>query len=411
MSVSADKTVYLLLQKTVNEKAYGSIELNKALNAMADKSENPYITALFYGVLRKSLQFDYIIGKLCDKSPKNAIRLILKIGLYRLRYMNVPDYAAVSGAVELCKALGKGGASGFVNAVLKKSGSVKLPEITDGFSLSVVASFPEFLTRLLVNDYGFGFAKDFVLAETETETHVRRNGLKISDVDFALKYPFLKEKITDTGYYVTHNDLEKLEKGDYVVQSRASVLATRRYFRSGDKDVLDLCAAPGGKSAYLYELHGGSAEITACDIHPHRVELISKYARGTGAELKVMRNDATVFNAAFENKFDCVICDVPCSGIGVVNKKPEILLKISPSDSDALEETQRAILSTAARYVKTGGRLCYSTCTVLKRENDGIVENFLKENADFARDGEYMRLFPNTDGCDGFFVATMKKVR
>lgn len=408
--MAADKTVYSLLQKTVNEKAYGSTELNKALNAMADKSENPYITALFYGVLQKSLQFDYIIGKLCDKSPKSSVKLVLKIGLYKLRYMNVPDYAAVNGAVELCKALGKGGASGFVNAVLKKSISVELPEITDTASLAVVASVPEFLAEIIIGDHGFEFAKDLLTANCETNTHIRRNGLKISERDFIEKYPFLAEKSTDTGYYVTHNDMQKLEKGDYIVQSRSSVLAVRRYFRAGDKDVLDLCAAPGGKSVYLYELHGGNAEITACDIHAHRVELIKKYARSAGAKLNVLQNDAAEFYADFENKFDCVICDVPCSGIGVLSKKPEIALKISPDDSDALEGVQRAILSTAARYVKTGGRLCYSTCTVLKRENDFIVGNFLENNRNFVADGDFLRLFPNTDKCDGFFVAVLKRV-
>ena len=412
MSVTADKTVYALLQKTVNEKAYGAIELNKALDGLKTENEKPYITALFYGVLRKSLQFDYIIDRLCDKKPKSAIKLVLKIGLYKLRYMDVPDYAAVSGAVELCKSLGKGGASGFVNAVLKKSCGIGLPKADDEFSLSVNASFPEFLVKILVQDYGFGFTKELLAAECDTRTHIRRNGLRISEADFSEKYAFLTQKSAVGGYYVTHNDLEKLDKSDYIVQSQSSMLAVEKYFRAGDKTILDLCAAPGGKAVYLYELHGKSAEITACDIHPHRVELIKKYALRAGAKIEVMQNDATEFNPLFENKFDCVVCDVPCSGIGVVDKKPEILLKILPEDLDALEKTQRAILSVAARYVKAGGRLCYSTCTVLKRENDNIVGNFLKENENFrAEEGVTVRLFPHMDNCDGFYVTAFERIK
>ena len=409
MSIAADKTVFSLLKKTVNEKAYGSIELNKALESLPDKTENPYITALFYGVLQKSLQLDYILDKLCNKPPQSSIKLILKMGLYKLRYMDVPDYAAVNGAVELCKSLGKGGASGFVNAVLKKSGSVELPQISDEHTLSVNASVPEFLVNLLSADYGFEFAKDLLTAKIDTRTHIRRNGLKIPQREFDEKYAFLAQNSTECGYYVTHNDMQKLEKGDYIIQSLSSMLVAEKFFRENDKTVLDLCAAPGGKAVYTYELHGGNVAITACDIHSHRVELIKKYAAKTGADITAMVSDATVFNSEFESKFDCVICDVPCSGIGVICKKPEILLKITPEDLDEIEKTQRAILRAAARYVKTGGRLCYSTCTVLKRENDGVIENFLKEHSEFAIDGEPMRLFPHLGGHDGFYAVTMKK--
>ncbi len=412
MSSTADKTVYELLQKTVNEKAYGSIELNKALERMADKSEKPYVTALFYGVLQKSLQFDYIIGKLAEKPPKNAIKLILKIGLYKLRYMNVPDHAAVDCAVELCKSVGKGGAAGFVNAVLRKSKTISLPPVTDAFSLSVAASVPEFLTELLISDYGFDFATELLMANLDDRTHIRRNGIKISESEFEKEIGVFDTKKTSCGYYVTHNTLEKLNSENYIVQSLSSMLAVRKFFCESDRKILDLCSAPGGKSVYLYELHKGNADITACDIRPHRVALIEKYARKVGAKLNIMQNDATAFRAEFENGFDCVICDVPCSGIGVIGKKPEIALKISFGDLDALESTQRDILSTAARYVKFGGRLCYSTCTVLKRENDAIIENFLKENKNFElTQGGVMRLFPNVDGCDGFFAAVMQRVK
>ena len=181
---------------------------------------------------------------------------------------------------------------------------------------------------------------------------------------------------------------------------------------------MDLCAAPGGKAVYAATLIG--ADVTACDIHPHRVELIKSYAKSAGVKINAIQNDATVFKPSFESAFDCVICDVPCSGVGVIKNKPDVMLNRKEEDLRSLAELQYKIISTAARYVKPSGTLCYSTCTVFKEENEDVANRFLSENPDFENlsagcekaqactDG-YVRLYPQTHGCDGFFVAKFRR--
>ncbi len=412
-----ERTVYSLLFDVFSKKAYSSVILDKTLKSLpVEQKDKDYITKVFYGVLDKSLQFDYIISSLCKTEPKTAIKIILKIGFYLLRYMSTPVYAAVNKTVELAKVLGKGGASGFVNAVLKKSVDFSLPAITDNKSLSIVSSSPLWLVEELIEDYGFDFTCSLLRFDVSPLTHIRINLFKITKPDFEKKYPFLLCNSSKYGYYVTHNTILKLEKVDYIIQSYSSIAASNYYFEESSRKILDLCAAPGGKSVLLKELYyknGIEANITACDVHPHRVELIKKYAASAGCSFEIMQNDATVFKSEWAGAFDLVICDVPCSGIGVAGSKPEILLNRKQEDIEPLTQLQLNILQTASKYVKTGGFLCYSTCTVLKKENREVVDKFLKNNLDFAitADSKELNLFPHIDNCDGFYAVKLIKGR
>jgi len=279
------------------------------------------------------------------------------------------------------------------------------------------------------------FVEKLLLHESSAETHIRVNKKNISDLAFRKKYPTIAKNKSELGYYVTHNveksGLQRVEQSEYVIQSLASMRAVHKYLEpicSGDKkstdadtradkevnkytpkNILDLCAAPGGKSIYLKELLP-SAKIIACDIHDHRVELIKKYADSVGVKINVQKNDATVFNPEFENQFDLVICDAPCTGIGIAAKKPEILWNRKESDITELQKLQLRILSTAQRYVKDGGRLSYSTCSLFKAENEIVANRFLKAHSNFTQDGLPLTLFPHIDHCDGFFAINFRKL-
>lgn len=176
---------------------------------------------------------------------------------------------------------------------------------------------------------------------------------------------------------------------------------------------------PGGKAVYLAQL---GADVTACDIHPHRVKLIESYAKRMGVKLKAEVSDALKYRSDFSEKFNCVVCDVPCSGIGVMFSKPDVIINRKEGDVGALSALQYSILTTAAAYVADGGQLNYSTCTVFKEENEDIINRFLNENSNFilekaacahvSADGDgFVRLFPKTHNCDGFFVAKLRRVK
>ena len=193
--------------------------------------------------------------------------------------------------------------------------------------------------------------------------------------------------------------------GKVTIQSKTSMLTCEELHPDNGDQILDLCAAPGGKSVYMAEL--ASCAVTACDIHPHRVELIESYKRRLGVEnVKTLVHDATKENKAFIDKFDKVLCDVPCSGIGVANKKPDIYLNMTNESIKDLPNIQYKILNTAKLYVKKGGVLVYSTCTTLPQENKDIIDKFLKENNDFEIVSQKQYLQDN-EGIDGFYVAKM----
>lgn len=400
--------------------AYSSIELNKALNSLHDERDKAYVSRLFYGVLSKNVQLDYILGMLAPKKPKPKVAVVIKTGIYMLRYMDEPDYAVTNTQTELIKKLGKKELSGFVNAVLRKSKDVKIP-ISDKdkvFETSINFSCPLWITKKLVSQYGLDFTRAYLGATPTDKTHVRVNTDKISKEDFKAKLSFFKE--TPCGFFVEYSDLKKTDSSLYTVQSLASGLAVK-YYAAGLGEgvkVLDLCAAPGGKAVYIAQLL--KASVTACDIYPHRVELIRSYARRMGVNLTAVENDATVYRPEFSEKFDCVICDVPCSGLGVMFSKPDVTFNRSEKDIPVLNAIQSAVLEQAAKYVKKGGFVNYSTCTVLREENEDIVRRFLSVHPDFslvrasaegveADEDGFVRLFPQTDGCDGFFVAKLRR--
>ncbi|MBE5733073.1 MAG: 16S rRNA (cytosine(967)-C(5))-methyltransferase RsmB [Clostridiales bacterium] len=419
-SLERQKIIYEALCKVYKDGAYSQIQLDEAIsNNELTQEDKAYVTAYFYGVIEKDTALEYFISKLCSKRPKPAIVVLLKMGIYGARYSQTPLYAVIDNAVTLCKEV-KREVSGFVNAVLRKCKDCPLPDKKDkALYLSVLASVPVWLAKAMIVDYGEEKATEILTARLLTDTHIRLNYDKITNEEFEKRVTtFTKSKY---GYYVKPEVFNKLKPDEFTPMSLASMIATSCYkslIKEGAK-VLDTCSAPGGKSVYLSSL--GSYSITSCDIHPHRVELIKKYAKRMNAKLdEVVVNDATILKEEWQNTFDAVICDVPCSGIGVISSKPDILLNRKEEDIAELAKLQLKILNVSAKYLKDDGVLFYSTCTVLRRENDNVVKNFLSINPDFEVvkievDGvtsdkrNYVRLLPNVDGTDGFFVVALKR--
>lgn len=326
-----------------------------------------------YGVLDKDVYLSYIIGQNTKTAPKSAVKLILKIALYMLEFMGKHDYMVVDSAVELTKKLGKSGAAGFVNGFLRSYKLPSLPEdATNG--LSIKCSTPLWLTKKIRRSYkaeaeqilsaqSLGQCVRFVRGE---ERYADGNRIK-TPFDGVYIYPNF---VRDEGFFA----------GDYTFQSVGSVAIGAAI--SPCERVLDACAAPGGKSVLLA---GKCKSVISCELHSHRAQLIGEYARRMGVDnIEVITADSSQFKAEFEGAFDAVLCDVPCSGTGVINENPDIKLNRSESDIPSLNAVQSAILANCARYVKSGGTLYYSTCSILPEENDSIAVGFLNTHADYG---------------------------
>ncbi len=367
-------------------------------------------TKICYGVLEKDVYLDYIIGSNCERAPKRSIKLILKIALYLLEFMSKHDYMVVDNAVELAKKLGKTGASGFINGFLRSYKIPKLPQKADD-ALSVTASAPLWLAKKLRRSYkseAFDVLSTpskglCVRFERNAENYLDREHIK-TPFDGAYIFPNF---VRDSGFF----------EGDYTFQSVGSIAICSAI--SPCERLLDACAAPGGKSVLLSKK---CKKVTAQELHGHRVELIKSYAERMGAEnIAAVCADATVFNEAYSGCFDSVLCDAPCSGTGVINENPDIKLFRRESDIASLTELQLKILQNCAKYVKSGGYLYYSTCSVLPEENDSVVYNFLQSNDEFEIEWAVcplehrktrfgLQFLPHISMGAGFYFCKMKKV-
>lgn len=422
-------TAYRCLDSVFRKRAFSGTELNDALKNCAEK-DRPLVTKLFYGTLDLSIKYDYVLS-LYAKKIKPSVATALKMGLCAFETLNIPQAAAVNETVALTKNLGKGGASGFVNAVMRRAvddlSEGRINFGSDGLEAAALKNgFPLWAARLLEKDFGSETAKKFVShRDEESRGHVRYNPFRTSIRAFEdlleSKGICFKRGPFQGGYYVKGR-LRGVPDDLYTFQSVGSMAVAFACASTNAEKFLDLCAAPGGKSVLFAQLRPQS-EVVSCDVLPHRVELIKKYADRMGTEnVSALQNDAALFNPRFENAFNCVLCDVPCSGFGVLSSKPDIKLFKKESDLEELSALQGGILRTAARYVKAGGSLIYSTCTVFKKENDDAVGRFLLENKNFVAEEirlpfdfstekeKFVRFLPFRDGIDGFFIARLKRL-
>lgn len=420
-------SAYKILSKVYQDGTYSNM-------AFLGERVSDMSTRLVYGTLEENVKIDYILSQLIEKKPQKSVLTLLKIGTYALLNLSdVPKFAIVSECVEVAKSNGKGGASGFINAVLKKvaDGKYSLPKESDENYLSVTYSKPQWFCDKLEKQYGKEVARIILSAKSTTLEHIRINSRMTteSDVEFLLKKNKTDFKKSDVGgYIVKANDTVRhmFDKGLVTFQSPSSILAVKALGVTDGAQILDICSAPGGKAVYMSELcpHG---KVVACDLYPHRVALIQKYKNCMHTpNVKAVQADACVLNEEWKDAFDFVLCDAPCSCLGTFKKHPDVFLNKDESCISELAATQRKILENAAKYLKVGGAMVYSTCTLFEEENENVVHDFLEKNVDFVLEhisglekidgGKYLdnkgmiQILPH-DEYDGFFIAKIRRVK
>ncbi len=405
---------YSILNKVYSEKTF----LKQAINSSFIEEKNRALTIkTCYGVLDKDIELSYYISKLAEKSPKLVIRTILKISMYAIKYLEKKEYAVTKNAVELTKKLGKGGMAGFVNAFLRKFINTKIELPNDDFKrLSVKYSYPEFAVKSLVKTYGFERTEKIISATNEStclafygvdgKDYLEKLGVEFTDTPFDNVY-IAKRFVRNTDY----------DKGIYTYQALGSIAICEEV--EPCENLLDACAAPGGKSVRLsYKCKN----VTSLDIHEHRVELIEEYKKRMGRENIATRvADSKIKIDEFINKFDAVLVDAPCSGLGVMNDNPDIKLNREENNVLELNKEQVAILKTVSNYVKKGGYLYYSTCSVLDSENIEIIKAFMSDikgfeickiNSKLPHESvmDTNQFLPDISGGLGFYIAKLKRV-
>ena len=363
---------FLILTKVYKEGTY----LKQAIASTPVEPLNKARTVkICYGVMERDLWLDAVISSNTQKPPKSTVKIILKIAIYMLEELGKHDYMVVDYAVELTKKLGKEGAAGFVNAFLRSYKLPKAPERADE-RIALECSAPLWLVKKLRRSYK---------GETEEILNTPSQGVCVRFERDADKYLYKPHAETPfDGVYIFKNFVrdEGFFAGDYTFQSVGSQAICAAI--SPVQSLLDACAAPGGKSVLLSKQ---CKEVVSCELHGHRVELINSYAQRMGVEnVTAMQADSSLFNPEFEGRFDAVLVDAPCSGTGVINENPDIKLFRKESDISELSGLQLKILNNCARYLKEGGALYYSTCSILPEENDSVAHAFLAANPDFGLD-------------------------
>lgn len=427
-------------------KAYSNITINKYLSryniAPIDKG---FITKLVYGVLENKLYLDYIIKQFSRTKFKKInpyIINILRIGLYQICFLDkIPNSAAVNESVKITKQI-NARLSGFVNGILRNYirnlSKVVLPSCTKNpiGHLSIKYSHPKWLVELWVKEYGVDFTEKLLESNNQPpKLTIRTNTLKINTYDLIDK---LKKEGVDcrTGNYVNEaviidnmekslEDLDSFKEGLFQVQDESSMVVGHVLAPNKDDFVIDVCSAPGGKATHIAELMENKGHILARDIHEHKLNLINQNTKRLGIKIiETNQYDASLLDNSLLNKADKVLIDAPCSGFGIIRRKPEIRYFKESKDIVKLSKLQLDILNTCSKYVKPNGYLIYSTCTIQSEENIGVVNRFLKFNDNFelvdineylpdriTTDNKYIQLYPHISGIDGFFISKLRRIK
>lgn len=419
--INSRETAMKVLYEIEYEGAYSNMALKNALRyGEISHRDKAFITHLVYGVTDKKLTLDYIISKFSKiklKKISKYILIILRMGVYQIKFMDkVPESAAVNECVKLARRYGHGASAGFVNGMLRNVVRIDIEYPKDKIEyMSVKYSVPLWLCKKWITDFGYEFTNELLKSfEQSARVCVRPNTLKITAQG-------LSDKLNDEGnkaevknnlVYIEGLDIgndELYKKGYYTVQDEAAYTAGKVLAPKVGETIIDMCAAPGGKTTHLAELMCNKGEIFAFDIHEHKIEIIQKNAERLGISIiKAEISDGSVFNEKYAEKADKILCDVPCSGLGIIRRKPEI--KWNRNEADDFPLLQKQILLNASRYLKRGGELVYSTCTINKEENEEVTSGFLKENSNFEKLYE-KTFYPHIDNTDGFYICKIKRIR
>lgn len=425
-----DKTrrgAFLVLRDVEENKAYTNIALSNYIKRVGPPNV-PLLRELVYGVVRQKLYLDWVIGNFV-KTPisklHTAERILLRLGLYQLIFLNsIPDYAAVDETVELSKTYARGREK-FINGVLRQyqrdKDYIDFPPRAEGeiHYLATKHSFEPWIVSMWLDLYGSERTEHLLEALNKTpRLCIRANTLKTDA-------PGLADRLGKLGFKTEQDsDLPNLlfvagegllatnlyTTGLFSVQDKASQTVVECLDAKPGDTVVDVCAAPGGKAMAIAEDMENVGRIIATDIYKRKVELIEAEAKRLGVKIvEPWSWDARVIDSELIGIADKVLADVPCSGLGTARRKPEVKYKDLDSEMKNLPQLQLDILKTAAHYVRPGGVLVYSTCTIAQRENEDVVMAFLKNNVEFEMDDK-VQLLPSMDETDGFFICRMKRV-
>lgn len=402
------------------------------------KADRGFFSKVVHGVVEYRLQLDFIIKKYNEgKRIKPVIREILRMAIYQMLYMDrVPDRAIINEAVNLVKLRRLTALTGFVNGILRKISSEK--ETVSFDDIGIRYSMPEFLLDIIKENTGKYFDKtlEYFLEGRPVSIRVNTSKSKVTDVVKELEESNIRverSSLNDTVLYIRGfdkvDDISVIKSGKCYITDVSSSMIAKLIIPDNIKKVLDVCAAPGGKSFLLADKLDNEALIYSCDISENKVNLIMENAKVQGFKNIIpLVADARVFNERFAES-DLVVADLPCSGIGIIGKKPDIKYRLNAENMNSLAVLQKEILDNVSQYVKIGKELIFSTCTLNKAENEENVSLFLKNHSDFKAvdltkrlkstliekfdkdelEKGYLKLIPGRDGCDGFFIAVFRR--
>lgn len=427
------KARVISLIKEVDNGKYSNIALNEYFKENPlSKKERGFITELFYGVIRKKMFLDYEIDKRTTTIKKDWIRNILRISMYQISFMKSDDKGVIWEATELTKKKFGVPVGKFVNGVLRsyqREWEEDVKELKEGGKIHIYLSYPEWFYNKIISEYGEEGELFLSSLKKIPYTSFRVNTLKYSVEEFEelLKRSGIEIiKKVDTVYYVDSGILlysDEFKAGKIIVQDGSSYLSARNLNPKAGESVLDTCSAPGGKTAVLGELMNNKGELLALDIYPHKLKLIEENCHKSGVTIvQTVKMDARKLNQQGK-KFDKILVDAPCSGYGVLRKKPEAIYNKGIENVEELAKLQFEILESASQILKDEGELVYSTCTILKEENENNIKKFLEKYPEFETSKLYIPENVNgTYDCvggftvdykeeilDGFYIAKLKK--
>ena len=422
---------YNTLLQCEKDGLYSNIAVDHTIrNSAFDKRDSALYTNLVYGVISRKKTLDYIIASICEKNPKRldkSVLVLLRLGIYQIKYCSkIPVNSSVDETVKLASRYASR-AKGFINAILRKAISFELDlsSVKDNAErLSVKYSVSTDIARLLIKDYGSDAESILSSLEKEPPVTVAVNPLKTSISEMEKRFPTaIKGKYSPLSLVFSEKEavahLEEMKNGYITVQDQASQIAVCALEAEKGMTVVDTCSCPGGKSFFAAFCMQNEGEIYSFDLHENKLSLISSGAQRLGISIiKTATRDATVPDPSLFEKADRVICDVPCSGIGVIAKKPDLRYK-EKNVFDELPDIQYKILCESSKYLKPGGILIYSTCTLYKKENEENVKRFLNAHPEFSlydfksdnisSENGMLTLRPDIHETDGFFIARFRK--
>ena len=439
------KVALEIFQDVVRKDAYASLSLDDRLkNTNLPQLDKRFCASIVYTTLENLIRIDYVLSFFLKDAEglEPTVRDILRISVCQLLFHDrIPENAIVDEAVKLTRGKGLESMTGLTNAVMRSvirgRNDIKWPPKEEGAKyLSIMYSVPLWLAERLMDAYGSETAESICAYRSGSHyTVIRPNLNRMNDAAFETllqKKVWEVEKGAVDHAYRVRKAAEIAQDADYLagnfsIQGESSMLAVQAMNVKAGMQVLDCCAAPGGKTAYMAELMAGTGRVYAWDVHEHRVTLIRAMMKRLRLEnVRPVVRDAAVLKEDLAGAMDAVLLDAPCSGLGVMDNKPDIKYRASPESVKELGQIQEKLLDTCCQYVKRNGTLVYSTCSVLPEENGEQVKRFLEKHPEFVLSPlpetidekfrkEYtesgLQLLPHRDGVEGFFIARMKRIK